>query len=94
MLYITISGELNARCVTAIIKRLLEHRPVSNIKEDGINMLRITATTVFRGLEEYYNNLERDYLGSQLLRLIFSHMMNLLLKYKGQITLVLLDFTV
>ena len=94
MLYITISGKLNAGCVTATIKRLLEHRPVSNIKENGINMFRITAITVFRGLKEYYNNLERDYLGSQLLRLIFSLIMNLLLKHKGQITLVLLDFTV
>ncbi len=94
VLYITISGELDAECVPATIKRFLEHRPVSNIKENGINMFRIIATTAIRELGECYNDLEKGYHGSQLLRSIYNHMMNLLQKHKGQIILVPLDFTV
>jgi len=94
VLFMKISGELNAVCVTVTTKRFLEHRHVNDIKESGINMFRIIVVTAFRGLEECYNDQENSYLGTQLLRSIYSLMMNLLLKFQEQIILDHLGFTV
>jgi hypothetical protein len=94
VLYMKTNGGPDVVCVTVIIKRFLAHRHVSNIKESGINMPRITLSKAFRELEECYGDLERVCLGSQLLMSIYNHMMNLLLKHKEEIILVPLVFIV
>ena len=47
VLYMKTNGEPDVICVTVIIKRFLAHRHVSNIKESGINMLRIIHAKAF-----------------------------------------------
>ena len=72
--------EQDVVCVTALMKRSLEHRHVRIMEESGINMSRIILIIPIMELEDSSRDLERIYLGSQLLKPICNHMMNLLLR--------------
>ena len=58
------------------MKRSLEHRHVRIMEESGINMSRIILVIPTMELEDSSRDLERIYLGSQLLKPICNHMMN------------------
>src|SRR5271169_2326491 len=83
------NGELDVVCITVIIKRFLERKHVNNMQKSGINMLKIILNIASTGLEDFFKDLGRIHLGSQLLMLVMcSHMMNLLLKHTERIILL------
>src|ERR1700679_3045545 len=93
VLSMKINGELDVVCITVIIKKFLERKHVSNMPKYGINMLRIILVIPSMELEDFSKDLGKIYLGSQLLMLMYNHMMmNLLLKRTEKIIFLPLVF--
>ena len=69
-------------------QKFQEHKHVIVMQESGISMLRIILIIATMKLEDIFRDLERIYLGSQLLMSICNHMMKLLLKHTEEIILL------